>query len=189
MWWWLLQLKRHRHKNFCTAVGHSGRLWIVQKGMLVGPHTSHWIYGLPMHQTSASLNSNQWWLTGVGGWAFVIPSHKIFIPRARQADVVHDLLIFKNIYLILDTCWWWACSLRFRMPISDQCLSSLFLKLFTDGASITCCGRAFQWLTTLILKNIFRTVVEHLDKNNFRLCPRRLCESVAKRHVPSQSEF
>ena len=65
------------------------------------------------------------------------------------------------------------------MPVSDQCLSSLFLKLFTDGPSFTCLGRAFQWLTTLVLKNIFRTVVEHLGKNSFRLCPHRLCESVA----------
>ena len=65
------------------------------------------------------------------------------------------------------------------MPISDQCLSNRFLNVFTVGASITCCGRAFQSLTTLVLKNVFRTVVEHLGKNSFRLCPRRLCESVA----------
>jgi len=65
------------------------------------------------------------------------------------------------------------------MPISDQCLSNRFLKVFTVGALTTWCGRAFQWLTTLVLKNVFRTVVEHLGKNSFRLCPRKLCEPVA----------
>jgi len=53
------------------------------------------------------------------------------------------------------------------MPISDQCLSNLFLNAFTDGASITCCGKLFQLLITLELKNVLGAVVEHLGINNF----------------------
>jgi len=40
-------------------------------------------------------------------------------------------------------------------------LSSLFLNAFTDEASTTWRGREFQWLMTLVLKNVLRAVVEH----------------------------
>ena len=56
---------------------------------------------------------------------------------------------------------------------------SLFLNALVDGASTTCCGNAFQQLITLMLKNDFRTVVEHRGTNNFSECPRKLWVSVA----------
>ena len=68
---------------------------------------------------------------------------------------------------------------NFHAPISVQCLSSLFLNALVDGASTTCCGKAFQQLITLVLKNDFRTVVEHRGTNNFFECPRKLWVSVA----------
>jgi len=52
-------------------------------------------------------------------------------------------------------------SQNFHAPISIQCLSSLFLNALVDGTSTTCFGNAFQHLIYLILKNDFRTVVEH----------------------------
>jgi len=57
----------------------------------------------------------------------------------------------------------------------------MFLKAFTDGVSIrpTCCGKLFQLLITLELKNVPRAVVEHLGINNFNWCPRRPCHVFA----------
>ena len=78
------------------------------------------------------------------------------------------------------TWWWWAyCSLRFRCPYpTSACLNGSW-RYSHVGALITWCGRAFQWLTTFVLKNVFRTVAEHLGKNSYRLCPHKLCKSVA----------
>jgi len=45
------------------------------------------------------------------------------------------------------------------------------LKLFTEGALTTCCGRLFQWRTTRWLKKYFRTCSLARDINSFMLWP------------------
>ena len=64
-----------------------------------------------------------------------------------------------------------ACALPIIMSVQClNCRSNLFLNAFTDGASITCCGRVFQLLMTLVLNNVLRAVVEHLGLNSFSGC-------------------
>jgi len=55
--------------------------------------------------------------------------------------------------------------------ISLQCLSSLDLKLLTDVASTTCCGRMFRCPTTLWLTKFFRSKSLDREWKSFMLCP------------------
>jgi len=44
--------------------------------------------------------------------------------------------------------------------------------VLTVDASMTCCGKLFQSLTTLLEKNVLRTVVVYLGLNSFSDCDR-----------------
>jgi len=53
------------------------------------------------------------------------------------------------------------------MPMSCQCWSSLFLKVFTDGASMTDCSSLFHSLMAPEVKKFCQTVVRYLGLSNF----------------------
>jgi len=59
-------------------------------------------------------------------------------------------------------------------------LSRRFLNALTVDASMTCCGKLFQSLTTLLEKNVRRTVVTHLGLKSF-------CRNVNKLPVCKKS--